>query len=102
MSDSINSSTDLVTGIRSAVADAVTALQYEDAVCQMTQFLRTGILEVQNTIMSISTDVSQRKDVTYVLGNLCHKLDGLLATGYAENRRVVSSSDVSEGEIDLF
>jgi len=99
VSEALDKSSILASGIREDVGMAVTALQFEDAVNQLTQYVLEHVTEMIEKIDSLPDQIPS-VDLLVQL----REFNGVLnryTLGMKKNR-AVSASCMAEGDIDLF
>jgi methyl-accepting chemotaxis protein len=102
IADSLEASAGISAGIKQDVGNAVTALQYDDTVSQMTSYMENALIHLQQEIDRLQHTVDQDISLEHILEKVNSTLHKLLQEGYAKKRKVVSATTMDEGEIDLF
>ena len=102
IADSLEASAAISAGIKQDVGSAVTALQYDDTVSQMTTYMEHALINVQQEFNRLKQRMDQGEPVYNLLAEINGALQHLLQEGYAKQRKVVYATSMDEGEIDLF
>ena len=102
VAESLAASTSITSGIRQDVAQAVTALQYEDSVAQMAVYIRTALENVQDKLEILHKKVNGGVTLQDLFMEINLLLKNLMESGYANQRKAVSANSMDEGDIDLF
>ena len=102
VAQSLEASSAIGVGIRQDVGNAVTALQYDDTVSQITVYLKQALQNVQQEFIRLQHRIDQGAPVHVLLAEIDTVLQRLLQEGYAKRCKVVHASTMDEGEIDLF
>jgi methyl-accepting chemotaxis protein len=102
IASSLEASAAISAGIKQDVGNAVTALQYDDTVSQMTTYMENALTHLQQEIDRLQHTVDQDVSLENILEKVNATLHKLLQEGYAKKRKVVSATTMDEGEIDLF
>lgn len=102
VSDSLEETSVITNGIQQDVANAVTALQYEDSVSQMTVFMADALQHVQQELSRLQTMLDEGVPLHNLFADVNGLLTQLLQHGYATKRKAVSAVSMAEGDIDLF
>lgn len=102
ITDSLEASAGISAGIKQDVGNAVTALQYDDTVCQITSYMENALIQLQQEIHRLHHTAEQNKSIEHILEYVNSTLHKLLQEGYAKKRKVVSATTMDEGEVDLF
>jgi methyl-accepting chemotaxis protein len=102
ISDSLEASSAISAGIKHDVGNAITALQYDDTVSQMTTYMESALINVQREFSRLQKRIDQGAPIHDVLVEINTALQRLLHEGYAKQRKVVYATSMDEGEIDLF
>jgi len=102
VSQSLETSSHITAGIKQDVGNAVTALQYDDTVSQMTAYMHSALVNVEREIRGLQQKLDRGVAVPDLMAELHAKLQRLLDDGYAKHRKVVYATSMDEGDIDLF
>jgi methyl-accepting chemotaxis protein len=102
VADSLETSSAISTGIKQDVGSAITALQYDDTVAQMTMYMENALVNVQQEFSRLKQRLDQGEPVHSLLVEINCVLRQLIQEGYASRRKVVYATSMDEGEIDLF
>ncbi|MGD8938457.1 MAG: methyl-accepting chemotaxis protein [Gammaproteobacteria bacterium] len=102
IADSLEASSEISAGIKHDVGNAITALQYDDTVSQMTMYMENALTNVQQEFNRLKQKMEQGEPVHDLLAEINCALQRLLQEGYAKQRKAVSATSMDEGEIDLF
>jgi methyl-accepting chemotaxis protein len=102
VADSLETSSAISTGIKQDVGSAITALQYDDTVAQMTMYMENALVNVQQEFSRLKQRLDQGEPVHNLLVEINCVLRQLIQEGYASRRKVVYATSMDEGEIDLF
>jgi len=102
IADSLEASSAISAGIKLDVGNAVTALQYDDTVSQMTAYMEKALTNLQREIKQLHHKVLNDMPIVDVLDEINATLQKILQEGFAKRQKVVSATSMDEGEIDLF
>lgn len=100
VSDSLNTSSELTQSIQSDVAQAVMALQYEDVASQLNAHVKSWIASHKEGIGKVKSLLHQG-DVSVILKYFIDDLK-LQIDEKPASKRVVASSSMNVGDVDLF
>jgi len=100
VSESMNSSSELVSAIQLDVANAVTALQYEDMSVQLIDYVKNGLNDLSKSIKSIEISADD-EDVLGILKSVNEKLKRQSEES-SQAHKAVASSSVEQGDVELF
>ncbi|KPJ92090.1 MAG: hypothetical protein AMJ53_10085 [Gammaproteobacteria bacterium SG8_11] len=99
---SLEASAAISAGIKQDVGNAITALQYDDTVSQMTTYMEHALIKVQQECARLKQRIDHGAPIEDLLAEINSALQRLLQEGYAKQRKVVYATSMDEGEIDLF
>ncbi len=102
IADSLEASATISAGIKQDVGSAITALQYDDTVSQMTTYMENALVNVQLEFNQLKRKMDRGEPIHDLLTEINNALQRLLQEGYAKQRKVVYATSMDEGEIDLF
>lgn len=102
LGDSLIASADISAAIRQDVAKAVTALQYDDAVSQLTAYMEQAFRCTKRELAVLKDRVQNDTPVKELLSEIEAKLESQAQKGKSDRTRSVTSTSMNEGEIDLF
>jgi methyl-accepting chemotaxis protein len=100
--DSLEASSVISAGIKQDVGNAVTALQYDDTVSQMTTYMENALTYLQREIQVLQQKIHQGVAIEDILDEINATLQKMLQEGFAKKQKVVYATSMDEGEIDLF
>ena len=102
VADSLSESTNISAAIRQDVVKAITALQYDDSVSQMTAYIEQALSQALQELMSFQEKIQQGTPVLDLLAELDLQLQSESPKGSSKRGRTVTATSMEEGEIDLF
>ena len=102
VADSLSESTNISAAIRQDVVKAITALQYDDSVSQMTAYIEQALSQALQELMSFQEKIQQGTPVLDLLAELGLRLQSESPKGSSKRGRTVTATSMEEGEIDLF
>jgi methyl-accepting chemotaxis protein len=99
---SIEQSAGITSGIKNDVGTAVTALQFEDAVSQIIDYLHRNIEGLIRFLERSQTHAESRTAIMNLVEEMNGKLRQLQEGGGLQAKNVVSNRVMEQGDIDLF
>lgn len=102
VSESLVTSSNVAAGIREDVANAVTALQYEDSISQMTNYLELALSEMKKKVEEIHQRLERGESVSVLIQEYDKQLELLTQQGFSSRFKTVSADSMAEGAVDLF
>ena len=100
VSESMATSAVNINEIKSEVANAITALQYEDMVIQLDEFVKNGLHNATSIMKDVSSVMSE-EEISKALKKLNEILKDKIESG-SELHRAVASESMEHGDVELF
>lgn len=102
VAESLEASSTTSAAIHQHVTTAITSLQYEDAVSQITAYMGNTLTDLQQQLAYLQTRAEQGAPIQEVCVEINGLLQNLIQQGYAKHHKAVSATTMNEGDIDLF
>jgi methyl-accepting chemotaxis protein len=99
ISETINNSAAVANDIQKDVSQAITAMQFEDSMSQISQYILSQLQFLENIFNITSTELQSNSEIVETFKRIREPLDSLIESYI---HRAVSTSDMQEGEVDLF
>ena len=102
VAESIEATTEISAAIKQDVVNAVTALQYDDSVAQMTAYIENALAGAQQELIRLQEKFEQGTALPVIFADTDSRLLDILQKGSARQLSPVSATSMNAGEIDLF
>ena len=102
VSDTLVSSSHIAVGIKQDVSEAITALQYEDMVTQITDYVKFSLGHVDEVLTHISTELAGADHISEIFTQLNADLNMMNVSDIQDRRSRVNNEAMNQGEVELF
>jgi methyl-accepting chemotaxis protein len=102
VAESLEASSEINAAVREDVGKAITALQYDDSVSQMTAFINNALLRAQEQLAHLKKRIEEGASVAELTAEIDLLLQRESQKSSEKQYKPVTATSMDEGDVELF